>query len=175
MNIFSVTRALARTLLAFTGGHFNIVSRPTRHMPRLQPHSIRQRLNTVASNVAQRSPYRRPRPIQKRRETIAVAVQTDMPSPQPIQKRRESVAVAVQTDMPSLEPVQKRCETVAVQDVAPENPVWCICRNEEYGEMILCENPICVIQWFHLDCMGLRTVPDGDWYCMNCQLLNKLS
>lgn len=45
-------------------------------------------------------------------------------------------------------------------DKTNENTVWCICRKIDDGrEMIMCENPQCVIEWFHFDCVGIRTTP----------------
>ena len=40
---------------------------------------------------------------------------------------------------------------------------WCFCRKEEEGEMILCDNSNCPIQWFHLDCpkIPVEQVPQG--------------
>lgn len=26
----------------------------------------------------------------------------------------------------------------------------------------------CEIEWFHLECVGLRAPPKGHWYCRNC-------
>lgn len=78
----------------------------------------------------QRFPHLYPQPVRQRRNMVAAEVAQRFPRLrlQPNQKRRESIAVAVQTDM-------------------PENLIWCICRGEEYGEMIFCENPICVIHF----------------------------
>ncbi|KAI8075963.1 uncharacterized protein BX664DRAFT_344597 [Halteromyces radiatus] len=34
--------------------------------------------------------------------------------------------------------------------------------------MVACDNVRCDIEWFHLDCVGLRAPPKGKWYCKNC-------
>lgn len=149
LTYFSVTRALARAIQAWTGQNL-ILERSGRRFPlRLHPQPIRQRRNTTVVEVARCSTHIRPQLVRQRRKTVAIR------NPEPIQNRRESASVAVQVD------------------VAQENPVWCICRGEEYGTMIYCENPLCVIQWFHFGCLGMETARKGDWYCANCQLVNQ--
>jgi len=27
----------------------------------------------------------------------------------------------------------------------------------------------CPIEWFHIGCMGLSSIPKGKWYCPKCQ------
>lgn len=92
-------------------------------------------------------------PIRQRRRTIAERVVPRSPQirPRPVRQRRMTVQVSIPND----EPIQQ----------------WCICRKEEYGEMILCENTQCMIKWFHLDCLSMEIAPEGDWYCANCSLL----
>lgn len=113
----------------------------------------------VHANVSGRCSQR----IRERCKTVAA--QTDLLVPE-----------IVQVDLPNHEPIQRRRKSISVAVQAVQNTVvWCICRNEEYGKMIYCENPLCMIQWFHMDCMNLQTVPKGNWYCANCQLINKIN
>ena len=51
--------------------------------------------------------------------------------------------------------------------------LWCYCGQPSYGEMILCDNKTCTIQWFHFDCLHLRHAPKGKWYCPSCVKLPK--
>ena len=41
--------------------------------------------------------------------------------------------------------------------------------------MIACEHPDCEVEWFHYSCVGLteELVPDGDWFCPDCQTLTQ--
>ena len=39
--------------------------------------------------------------------------------------------------------------------------------------MIGCDNKSCATKWFHLECVGLSTVPCGKWRCTACQLNRK--
>ncbi|KAH8548577.1 hypothetical protein BGW37DRAFT_506727 [Umbelopsis sp. PMI_123] len=59
---------------------------------------------------------------------------------------------------------------VAISDmpVDPNEPVYCFCRQVSYGEMVACDNDECEIEWFHLPCVKLTSVPRGKWYCDNC-------
>ena len=45
---------------------------------------------------------------------------------------------------------------------------WCYCGLGEEGEMIACDDDDCPIVWFHLDCLKIDTVPDGNWFCPEC-------
>ena len=47
---------------------------------------------------------------------------------------------------------------------------YCFCKQEEYGQMIACDNNKCKIQWFHFDCVGLTDAPKGQWFCENCKI-----
>ena len=44
------------------------------------------------------------------------------------------------------------------------NDVFCFCGQGDYGEMIACDSPICPVEWFHLDCLGLSCAPEGEWF-----------
>ncbi|KAI8981986.1 hypothetical protein BDF20DRAFT_444540 [Mycotypha africana] len=52
--------------------------------------------------------------------------------------------------------------------VDPNEPLYCYCQQISYGEMVACDNTDCEIEWFHLACVNLKTVPKGKWYCANC-------
>ena len=41
---------------------------------------------------------------------------------------------------------------------------FCFCQNIEHGEMVLCDNPTCTIQWYHFSCVGLLFPPKVEWY-----------
>ena len=49
---------------------------------------------------------------------------------------------------------------------------WYYCDQVESGNMILCDNENCHIQWFHYECVGMDskdTVIKGKWYCPDCR------
>ncbi|KAG5678382.1 hypothetical protein PVAND_008062 [Polypedilum vanderplanki] len=62
--------------------------------------------------------------------------------------------------------------------IDPDEETYCLCGQISYGEMILCENDACKIEWFHFSCVSLTNKPKGKWYCPNCRgerpnILNK--
>ncbi len=47
---------------------------------------------------------------------------------------------------------------------------YCYCQGVSYGEMVACDRDDCPRQWFHLDCIGLKSVPkSAKWYCNECK------
>ena len=50
---------------------------------------------------------------------------------------------------------------------------YCYCRCPEKGKMIACDNTNCSIEWFHMNCLKIRTAPKGEWYCPSCRLLQE--
>ncbi|KAI8389278.1 hypothetical protein BD560DRAFT_320371 [Blakeslea trispora] len=57
--------------------------------------------------------------------------------------------------------------------IDPNEPLYCYCQQVSYGEMVACDNTDCEIEWFHLACVDLKTVPKGKWYCSNCLMKMK--
>jgi len=48
--------------------------------------------------------------------------------------------------------------------------VYCKCRSHIQGSsMIACDNDRCKIEWFHYECVGITTPPEGEWYCEECR------
>ncbi len=58
---------------------------------------------------------------------------------------------------------------VANQTSEPNEPLYCTCQQVSYGQMILCDNHTCTLEWFHFDCVDLQSKPKGKWYCPNCR------
>ena len=53
-------------------------------------------------------------------------------------------------------------------------PLYCYCNQVAYGEMVGCDGENCELEWFHLPCIGLATLPKGKWYCKDCLYKMKL-
>uniref|UniRef100_A0A2M4AMG7 Inhibitor of growth protein n=2 Tax=Anopheles triannulatus TaxID=58253 RepID=A0A2M4AMG7_9DIPT len=65
---------------------------------------------------------------------------------------------------------EAREETPAAEEsVDPDEPTYCLCDQISFGEMILCDNDLCPIEWFHFSCVSLVSKPKGRWYCPNCR------
>jgi len=51
-----------------------------------------------------------------------------------------------------------------------DTKVYCYCQSAERGTMVGCDNPECVYEWFHLECLKLSYPPKGRyWYCPDCR------
>ncbi|GJQ10234.1 hypothetical protein GpartN1_g2025.t1 [Galdieria partita] len=53
--------------------------------------------------------------------------------------------------------------------VDPNEPRYCYCNQVSYGEMIACDNTNCPYEWFHFQCVGLTSAPEGVWRCPDCR------
>lgn len=61
-------------------------------------------------------------------------------------------------------------ETVPrISKSAHDEPLYCVCREISYGQMIMCDNDACQIEWFHFNCVKLSNKPKGKWYCPLCR------
>ncbi|RKP23505.1 hypothetical protein SYNPS1DRAFT_1687, partial [Syncephalis pseudoplumigaleata] len=58
-------------------------------------------------------------------------------------------------------------------DANGEEPLYCMCRQVSYGDMVACDNDDCEFEWFHYECVGLTEPPKGAWYCVSCLTKNK--
>lgn len=47
--------------------------------------------------------------------------------------------------------------------------LYCTCNRDSFGEMIGCDAKDCPVEWFHYECVGLKSPPKGKWYCKGCQ------
>lgn len=75
-------------------------------------------------------------------------------------KARQNNQAARQEESP-----QREEETA----IDPDEPTYCLCDQISYGEMIMCDNDLCPIEWFHFSCVTLTTKPKGKWYCPKCR------
>ena len=61
--------------------------------------------------------------------------------------------------------------TQETDDAEDPTKLWCYCSQPTYGNMVLCDNYECTIQWFHFDCLRIHCPPKGKWYCPSCSKL----
>ena len=52
--------------------------------------------------------------------------------------------------------------------IEEDDGTWCHCKERKGGDMVACDNKSCTATWFHLECVGLSTVPRGIWLCPTC-------
>jgi inhibitor of growth protein 3 len=53
-------------------------------------------------------------------------------------------------------------------DEAGDDRKYCSCQNVSFGNMVACDNDACPYEWFHWGCVGLKSEPNGTWYCPEC-------
>ncbi|CAL8129587.1 unnamed protein product [Orchesella dallaii] len=46
---------------------------------------------------------------------------------------------------------------------------YCSCKSSGGGEMITCDNSMCPIEKYHLECLGLEKKPQAEWFCEFCR------
>lgn len=51
---------------------------------------------------------------------------------------------------------------------------YCMCQSVSYGDMVACDNDECPYEWFHWNCVGLKSEPVGSWHCPSCTRTMKL-
>ena len=54
------------------------------------------------------------------------------------------------------------------EEEAGDDKKYCLCHNVSYGDMVACDNDECPYEWFHWSCVGLKSEPNGTWYCPVC-------
>ncbi|CAM9225294.1 unnamed protein product [Hapterophycus canaliculatus] len=53
--------------------------------------------------------------------------------------------------------------------LSSNEPVYCVCRQVGWGDMIGCDNEDCEHgEWFHYHCVGLKQMDPGFWLCPGC-------
>ncbi|XP_055309110.1 inhibitor of growth protein 4-like [Sitodiplosis mosellana] len=90
--------------------------------------------------------------------------------PKKIRQRRNTCPLPRTTIKPGRRSARSHTLQIDCSPLPPNE--WCICRRSSFGNMIFCDNPTCLIKWFHMDCLGMgNTIPSGQWFCQNCALL----
>ncbi|KAI9026630.1 hypothetical protein CLU79DRAFT_833514 [Phycomyces nitens] len=86
-------------------------------------------------------------------------------------KEEEEAGSEPQGDYLSTEVAKQHAEAVISMShlpIDPNEPLYCYCHQVSFGEMVACDNEECDIEWFHIECVGLKVPPKGKWYCRNC-------
>ena len=65
--------------------------------------------------------------------------------------------------------LQSTTEDSTLTSTCSAATLYCICRGEEHGQMIQCENPTCKYGWYHYSCIEMKRAPKGSWYCEQCK------
>lgn len=61
-------------------------------------------------------------------------------------------------------------DDISEDNAGEDEEKYCYCQGVSYGEMVACDNKDCPREWFHLECIGLKSVPkSAKWYCDECK------
>lgn len=55
-----------------------------------------------------------------------------------------------------------------MDDGGGDEQKYCLCNRVSFGEMIACDNEECPYEWFHLECVGLKSIPKSSYFCPVC-------
>ena len=47
-------------------------------------------------------------------------------------------------------------------DQKGESPTYCTCQGKETNDMVACDGPNCLVEWFHYKCVGLDKAPESE-------------
>lgn len=64
--------------------------------------------------------------------------------------------------------VDRGDDDVLDDDEGSDDKKYCICHNVSHGDMVACDNDSCPNEWFHWECVGLKSEPIGTWICPDC-------
>jgi hypothetical protein len=78
-------------------------------------------------------------------------------------------------NIPNKSSPKKRTSLADEPPTDPNEPVYCLCQQVSWGNMIGCDNYNCAREWFHYSCVGLTAPPKGKWYCKECKDKLKIS
>lgn len=51
----------------------------------------------------------------------------------------------------------------STKETPDDEPTYCLCNKVSFGDMVMCENEACSIEWFHFPCVQLKRAPKGKW------------
>ncbi|GAA5950267.1 hypothetical protein JCM10213_003859 [Rhodosporidiobolus nylandii] len=85
------------------------------------------------------------------------------------QAQAQAAAQAAGNKRKRQEEEQKGREEESAEVEGEDLTPYCFCQRPSFGEMIGCDAPDCKIEWFHLNCIGLKESPEGSWYCSQCE------
>ena len=45
--------------------------------------------------------------------------------------------------------------------------------SDDEDDLNMYESKTCQIQWFHIECMRIKKIPKGKWFCVKCKRKKK--
>lgn len=121
----------------------------------------RKRINTANPNVSETEPKRR------KRRVATTSVSPVTPNTTAHNSSRMTGSAVSRAVSSAGSSNNSRISRPKTNDYG--EPLYCYCNQVAYGEMVGCDGADCELEWFHLPCIGLETLPKGKWYCDDCK------
>ncbi|CAM9125666.1 unnamed protein product [Chrysoparadoxa australica] len=67
----------------------------------------------------------------------------------------------IEADLARRELLPSPNEAVVDKDPIASEPLYCLCNQVAFGDMVGCDDPQCEREWFHLKCVHLSKLPTG--------------
>ncbi|KAF8920653.1 hypothetical protein CPB85DRAFT_1272362 [Mucidula mucida] len=67
--------------------------------------------------------------------------------------------------------VEAEADVEAEEEEADDDKPYCFCQKKSFGDMIACDGTNCPYEWFHYECVGLKSgqlKETTNWYCPAC-------
>lgn len=78
----------------------------------------------------------------------------------------------LQPPTPAQQQQQATTRSLFDQNSLTPGKIYCKCAGAIHDPMMIaCDNVSCKHEWFHYQCVGITTPPDGEWYCEDCRIL----
>lgn len=58
--------------------------------------------------------------------------------------------------------------SIEPESMEEDEKPYCTCHKPMKGDMVVCDNPECPIEWYHCSCVGLKGAPRKKWLCQLC-------
>ncbi|EXJ70815.1 uncharacterized protein A1O5_05805 [Cladophialophora psammophila CBS 110553] len=166
---FSEAEAAETSSTAGNGGAANKTKRPAR--PRVKDHGLHDSLSP--KGLPMKRPHKKSGSLSFPSTTGAtnnnqrLKDETDPPTKSSTPSERDLVLNSTADNVGAGEVDEEDEENEGAEE---DEERYCYCQGVSYGEMVACDRDDCPRQWFHLECIGLKSVPkSAKWYCDECK------
>ncbi|OAL32641.1 hypothetical protein AYO20_07799 [Fonsecaea nubica] len=168
VSTFAEVDAAETSSTGGNGGGATKAKRPAR--PRVKDHGLHDSLSP--KGLPMKRPHKKSASLSFPSTSNALGSQrvkdeTDPPTKSSTPSERD---LATGTPVINAEAGEVEDEDEEIDGLEEDEERYCYCQGVSYGEMVACDRDDCPRQWFHLECIGLKSVPkSAKWYCDECK------
>ncbi|OQU98116.1 hypothetical protein CLAIMM_03944 [Cladophialophora immunda] len=168
VGTFSEAEAAETSSTGGNGGGASKAKRPAR--PRVKDHGLHDSLSP--KGLPMKRPHKKSASLSFPSAAAATGNQrvkdeTDPPTKSSTPSERDLATGGTANNVDAGEVEDEDEENDGVEE---DEERYCYCQGVSYGEMVACDRDDCPRQWFHLECIGLKSVPkSAKWYCDECK------